>query len=80
MLQTLPCWSTVNIGKLMLSMLMVSPTCPRDRTELNWTVFRLRHGDFRSAAGCVARTAAMALSRADAFDARSRQPGRSTEH
>ena len=27
MLQILPCWSTVNIGKLMLSMFIVSPPC-----------------------------------------------------
>ena len=27
MLQILPCWSTMNIGKLMLSMFIVSPPC-----------------------------------------------------
>ena len=37
MLQILPCWSTVNIGKLMLSMFIVSPTC---------------HGMHRVLAGC----------------------------
>ena len=37
MLQILPCWSTVNIGKLMLSMFIVSPPC---------------HGMHRVLAGC----------------------------